>query len=212
MIKKILFSASVSLALLGAAIAQAQERVDRRAQNRDTFEMVCAGGPSNVVNVIPGRSAVEVEISFTRAPKSWKESNGSIPPGSCTWLDRPISANEPTRFRMRLSEAGKRGFNPRFLFFPGESPVTRSSRKHFVSVGQWSAGGLVVRINEEVPDTNRSRLRRWREIGRIDLSEGRLFTVNTRSLGDAMDLGRINEGPPRSEGIDLTSDNIRVNG
>ena len=198
--------------IAGLALASPHAQARDRAQARDTFDMVCAGGSANTVSVIPGRSAVEIEINFRRAPKAWKDSNGSIPAGTCTWVDRPMSAGEPTRFRMRLSETGKAGFNPRSLFIPGTSPVTRSSRKYLVNVGQRSSGGLVVRVNEEVAKSGRNDRRGWSEIGRIDLSQGKLFTVQTKSLGDAMALGRITDGAPRigSEGIDLRSGRVKT--
>lgn len=64
------------------------------AQNDNTFRLICRGGYNySQADHIDGFPS----INFTKAPKAAGEDGASLQPGQCAWVDRPVSATEPSK-------------------------------------------------------------------------------------------------------------------
>lgn len=64
-----------------------------------SYTLMCRGGGGMDSGVISQNGAITLKVVFTRSPNA-----GSVQPpapGTCTWVDRRISAGEPNRFHLR---------------------------------------------------------------------------------------------------------------
>ena len=88
------------------------------AQSPQAWPIRCRGGGTMLVQLQQNATHLALEINFSRAPRG---AEGNAPgPGQCAWIDRPVSANEPTSLHYsiegaRLSYVSYQGPNYRFL-------------------------------------------------------------------------------------------------
>jgi hypothetical protein len=76
------------LLLLGASIP------DALAKNPPSYVLMCRGGGDMTISFFQPEDANALGINFIRAPSAASVSPPG--PGQCAWLDRPLSAEEPT--------------------------------------------------------------------------------------------------------------------
>lgn len=88
------------------------------AAQQQSWPLRCRGGGNMLVQIQEEAPHLQVSISFRKASRS---AEGSAPgPGECAWIDRPLSANEPSKLVHRsngtkLTFASYMGPNYRFL-------------------------------------------------------------------------------------------------
>jgi hypothetical protein len=61
--------------------------------------MMCKGGEGSGLEVVSNREGTNATFHFKRSQNKGLD---NIPHGTCAWMDRPISADEPTKLFMKF--------------------------------------------------------------------------------------------------------------
>ena len=96
--------ATGSAFLVGMTIAPSGAPAQAAPLSR-SYRMECRGGGEMSANYYPGET-VRLEIHFSKAPTAAR----ATPPGlgECTWVDRPINAEEPYWLAWRFPQKERR--------------------------------------------------------------------------------------------------------
>ena len=116
MTRFLLFTAAACLLVAAGVIvsppssqARAGAPLAARPRPQTTSPMLCRGGPGGALNFstidsglgpIAGR-VVTYDLLFTPSPAAAGANGRGLSPGQCSWLDRPISAQEPGLIRFK---------------------------------------------------------------------------------------------------------------
>jgi hypothetical protein len=92
MSRRSLRTTALSVLLLSASVAAPVSSASAAAAPQ-TYPLVCKGTNLGV----SASSGGGVAITFTRYPSGAGVLWDALTPGSCAWVDRPVSSNEPNR-------------------------------------------------------------------------------------------------------------------
>jgi hypothetical protein len=91
MSRRSLWTTALSVLLLSASVAAPVSSASAAAAQQ-TYPLVCKG-----TNLGVSASSGGVTIPFARHPSGAGVLWDALTPGSCAWVDRPVSSNEPNR-------------------------------------------------------------------------------------------------------------------
>ncbi len=92
MSRRLFRTTALSVLLLSASVAAPVSSASAAAAAQQTYPLVCKG-----TNLGVSASSGRVAITFARYPSGAGVDWDALTPGSCAWIDRPVSSNEPNR-------------------------------------------------------------------------------------------------------------------
>lgn len=218
-IKNALIAPSLApLALFGTAAAAAPDE--------GFYYLLCRGGTEMNPIIQPTEDSTQIILNFKPSSLAWKDAK-ALEIGECTWVDRKLTDNEPTKIRIDIPadiEATKTwSLNAKAFFFPFQKPVRgtvrRTTTRPAIQIMRESEG-FTLKVLRPNASTNarpargatapsRSGPRAYEAIAAFEITTRSYFTFSVKADGDAFIVNRIIKGIVTGEEINV-DDGSRV--
>ena len=140
-------------AVMGLLVAAASEcravqsGAAEAGERRREFPLNCRGGGGLVFDtlgpVADTPTPVLVSVRFTASPRAAGWKGEGLEPGTCAWVDRPLTGAEPLRVRVKLGAGDstpRRTLRDTALYWSFVASNTDSGYLHGAGYRYWSAG------------------------------------------------------------------------